>query len=104
DTSALIAVLARLHRANARDIGQSAADRVPDRYVASTLNRLARLRLIPAQPQSTSAFARLSPPFSNARCTAPQASHAIWPFTVWPVGNSITATPRPIAAIVPLSM
>ena len=66
--------------------------------------RPGRLCEKPAQVQSTIAFARSSPVESSARCTAPQASEAVLPFIVRPPRNCTTAAPRPIVAIVPLSL
>ena len=57
----------------------------------------------PAQVQSTTALARSSPVDSRARCTAPHARDAALPFIVRPPRVWITAVPRPIVAIVPLS-
>ena len=68
-----------------------------------TVIRPGRSWVNPAHVQSTSALARSSPVDSSARWTAPHARNAVLPFIVRPPCVWITAVPRPIVAIVPLS-
>src|SRR5215471_5146316 len=78
--------------------------RRPRRYSRPTMIRPTRWWEIPAPAQSTSAFARSSFVGSSVMWTP---SHAIWaffPVAALPRCVCMTAAPRPIAAIVPLSL
>ncbi len=100
------AARARARRAPRRGLRSSRSRRASgaDSFSRSTVIRPERWCVIPAPAQSTMAFARSSFVGKSARCTVPQASWAFLPLTVLPPSICITAAPRPIAAIVPLSL
>src|SRR5262245_21197813 len=74
------------------------------RYSLSTVIRPTRWWVNVAPAQSTTAFARSSFVGSSARCTVPHATCAFLPVMLRPPSIWTTAAPRPIVAIVPLSL